>query len=636
MTAGPGGRTWVAVLLVLSLLAGFWAFHAARYGGHTLVVHARTFSTGVGTVLAEDENDRQIRRQFAIGSDDGETAFYVVELPRSRLQSLQLLPLGEPGRFDISRLSLASGQADYFWDENMVCQQQLRSEKLWQRVACGSSAPVLSVHEDGSVQLTAIPAEGQENGDLFRFCLALAAAAATLLGGLFLLPLFPAAGPDWIAGGILTRAAWLAVLCLYLYQYYQLAVYAVDLPFYEEWEFFEPDALQRGLTLPWLFVHFGTNQQVVVFTKLMAWLDYQLFGLDFVKLKLMNYAVFGLYLAALVAFARRVAGDGFRLLPAFLIFLLSPLAYEAHAASFQSGEIFVLLFSMGMLSFTLTDRPGFRDATLFAVCALGAIFSMHTGVVIAAILLAGRTVFIVVARRKGTIAKRAATGSLLITWGITLSGIIFWLAGFNRSAGETVQRLLPVTGRFWDQFLNLLSFGFGFDSTTPLPGAVILLFLLAPVTLLLINTASRWEKSTWLILQAILILLALAAMITFGRGAMFATLKLSRYTVYLAPLIPFGAIAWWLLLKGRRELPMVLAAYWLFCFAAFANNWDYGVYRDLREMDMLNLECVDKYTKGSGDGNCPGSHGVPIGGFFDNARRLDISFTRQFSPRQPK
>jgi len=368
----------------------------------------------------------------------------------------------------------------------------------------------------------------------------------------------------------------------------------------------------------------------------MAWLDFTLFSLDFAKLKLLNYLVFGGFLAALVRFARQVS-DEFRLLPFFVLFLVSPLAYEAHAASFQSGEIFVLLFSVLMLCFAAPEKPGLLESSLFSAAAIGAIFSMHTGVAAAGIILISRTVFILYRILSNDAEKRAAVTSLFVSWLIIPAGIICWLSGFNRSSGEAVRRLLPTEWRFWDQFFNLLSFGFGFDASTPLPGFIILIFLLAPLLILLGKESTRRVNSTWQILPAIFVLLALAAMITFGRGGMFTTLKLSRYTVYLSPLIPFGAMVWWLACKGRRTMMGVMALFWVFCFTAFSNNWQYGIYRDLQQMDLLTLECVEAYNSGKGDGNCPDTHGVPIGGFFDNARKLDINFTRQFArPGQPK
>src|SRR6185369_9790389 len=106
----------------------------------------------------------------------------------------------------------------------------------------------------------------------------------------------------------------------------------------------------------------------------------------------MNYLVFGLFQLALVKFVRQVSGNRFWFVPLFMLFLLSPLAYEAHAASFQSVEIFVLLFSTLMLFYSAPEKPGILESGLFSAAAVGAIFSMHTGVAVAGILLVGRSV----------------------------------------------------------------------------------------------------------------------------------------------------------------------------------------------------------------------------------------------------
>ena len=59
-------------------------------------------------------------------------------------------------------------------------------------------------------------------------------------------------------------------------------------------------------------------------------------------------------------------------------------------------------------------------------------------------------------------------------------------------------------------FLNLLSFGFGFDIESPLPGVICLVVLLGPILLLLKDNATRWEPATWRVLTALAGSLALA------------------------------------------------------------------------------------------------------------------------------
>lgn len=633
--------TSIRVTIILTFLAVITAalvFTSVRFSPMTLVIQTKTLEKGFRQIIAEEEGTkRQFRIRFEVGSDGGESCVYTIELPRRKWQSLTVPPLAGPGRYEIERITVENNDVRYTWDGVLACTSQPSAGGVLLSAPCEPGSPMIAIGSDSSITISKLSGRGSENSFQQRCLKALCIAFGVLLAGIWLCrPINDQTRRNRLNDFII-RCVWLLFLILYFYQLYIIWNYSVDLPFWEEWEFFEPAALQRGLSLEWLFSHFGTNQQVMVFTKLMAWFDLKLFSLDFVKLKLMNYLVFGLFLAGVARFARLVSGEGFKLIPLFMLFLVSPLAYEAHAASFQSGEIFVLLFSMGMLCFSLTDHPGKRNAIFFPLLSLGAIFSMHTGVAVASLLLAARTVFISVKVLHKELDKREAAANILISWLITGSGIVFWLSGYRKPTSGAPPWLLPTEGKFWDQFFNLLAAGFGFDTQTPFPGIVILVVLLVPVVLLLINGASRWQKSTWQIAPAIVALLALTGMITLGRGNMDGSIKLSRYTVYISPLIPFGALAWWLLLRGRKEMFAVLAAFWIFCFAAFSDNWNYAIYRDLRQMDLLNLECVARYSSGLGDGTCPGTHAVPIGGFFDNARKMDINFTRQFArPPQPK
>jgi len=628
-------RTKLSILFAISILAGIIIFLKFEYSPFTLAIQTKTLEKGRREIVAIDHGGKEQRIPLEIGDDSGVSAVYSIELPRKLLKKVTIPPLAAPGRYEIERLTLANRAISYQWDGATNCSSRKSSDPVGFHSPCSAGSPAVSVSEESSIIITEIPVAGVLDKSSSRVGKAALVAVLIFLSGLYLMR--PIVAGTARADVSFERAGWLLVILLYLYQLSMIWGYSVDLPFWEEWEFFEPDALQRGLSFEWLFRHFGTNQQVVVFTKLMAWLDFKLFSLDFIKLKVMNYLVFGLFLAALVRFARQVGNNGFKLLPLFMLFLVSPLAYEAHAASFQSGEIFVLLFSMWMLCFFLTGETGYRDTLLFSLCSLGAMFSMHTGVAVAAILLVARTVFMAFNAVRNELDKRKVAVNLLTSWLITLSGIIYWLSGYRKPSNGAPPWLLPTEGKFWNQFFNLLAFGFGFDSPGPFPGILVLLLLLLPLILLVFNSSTRWQRTTWQILPAILALIALTAMITLGRGNMDGSIKLSRYTVYISPLIPFGALAWWLAMRGKRELFAALGIFWLLCAGAFADNWGYAIYRDLRQMDIMNLECVESYNSGKGDGNCPDTHGVPIGGFFDNARKLDISFTRQFSRYgQPK
>lgn len=622
-----------AILFAFAVMSATLLFSRSAHDPYTLVLQIKSLETGVRRIVAVEQDGGERHIPFEIVGEIGRSAVHAVELPRRQLKKIIIPPLATAGNFEIERITLMNSSISFRWDGSDECRSHFQAQPVGSYSPCDKGAPVIESLNDAII-IKELPSTGVAKILSQRVIESLLFAVLTFLAGAFLLR--PVEADEAKIGVYAERGGWLLVTVLYLWQFIMLWRYSVDIPFWEEWEFFEPTALQRGLTLEWLFAHFGTNQQVVVFTKLMAWLDLKLFDLDFTRLKLMNYLVFGLYLVTVKKFVCCVTGGRFKLLPFFMLFLVSPLAYEVHSASFQSGEVFVMLFSTLMLCYAAPEKPSLSETVVFSAAAIGAIYSMHTGVVVAGLLLIGRSLFILLMVSTKKYENRDWVVDLSLTWLITTAGIGYWLAGFSDPSAASV-RLMPTAVRFWEQFLDLLSFGFGFGISTPVPGMFILLFLMVPLVLLFSNKKTGLQRSSWQIMLSVVILLTIAAMITFGRGAAFTTLKLSRYTVYISPLIIFGAVAWWLALKERLILPWMLAAFWVFCSGAFSNNWSYGIYRDLRQIDLAVLECVGAYNDGRGDGNCPDTHGVPVGGFFDNARKLGISFTRQFAgAAQPK
>jgi hypothetical protein len=626
-------RVLASVVIALALTLGMFVFAVGRHNPWSLVIHTKTLEKGMRYVVTEDKESNKLNRvDFEISSDEGDLCFYVIKLPRIRLKSVKILPLAQVGKFEIERITLANDTISYNWDQRMVCSQQLVQAQPIQQKRCDDGSPVIAMDKYSAIIISAIPDTGTVNPTRSRFLIALAAAGGFLLCALYLLrPTQEGRWQDKLQR-YAARGAWLTLVLLYLYQLGMIWKFAIDIPYWEEWEFFEPQALQNGLSWQWLFCHFGTNKQIMVFTKLVAWLNFKLFSLDFVKLKVFNYIIFGCALVALGKFKLRVVGrKGFEFFPLFLIFMVSPIAYEVHIASFQSGEVFVLLFSLGMLNYAISLDKGLKSTLFFSLCAVLAMFSMHAGLVAALVVLLCRTLYLAAHLMQKGQDLRTGLRNILVSWGIVASGIVYWLHDFSKSA-ESQPWLLPTEGKFWDQFLNLLSFGFGFEIAQPIPGAVCLVLLLLPIVLLLQKKETRWQAATWQVMAAILAILAVLSLITLGRGNMIGSIKLSRYALYAFPLIPFASLAWWLVLKTRVRQCAGLALLWCFCAAAYWNDWGYGVYADLRQTELLNIECVARYLAGTGDGLCPGTHPLPIGNFFANAKKLDIHFTRQFVP----
>jgi hypothetical protein len=435
--------------------------------------------------------------------------------------------------------------------------------------------------------------------------------------------------------------AWLVVVLLYAFQLLLICRYAVDIPYYEEWEFFDKLAklaLPGGLSWQWLSKQVS-HQRMMIFTKLMAWLNFKLFGLDFVKLKIMNYAVFGCLLLAVARLKSKILGEKFPFFPLFMLFLLSPIAHEIHIASFQGGETFAVLCSVLMLFFVIGKEPSYTSSFLFLLLAVASMCSLSAGLIYALLFLFCDTLYTVANLQEKGIERASGLRNIYLRWTVFLSITLLWFHDFKKpdDTWAVAPLLFPTDGKFWDVFFNLLGFGFGFEIESPVPGVICLLVLLLPIVLLLKEKDRRWERATWQIVAAIGGSLAVVALITIGRGNMGFSIKVSRYAIFGLMLIPYAAMAWWLAIPRKTWRVGVLSLLWCLLAGVYYNDWDFGVYRDIRQLELLNLECVESYSNHSGDGICPGATVFPIGKFYDNAKALGIHFTRQFgSPPNEK
>lgn len=625
-------RHWkTALIALLTLGAGTSAYLAAGYGQATLVIRARAYADGQRQLLVRDGDSGTSRRvDYTLTATGDETSFYPIELPRVRLAAISIPPLAPAGQYQLDGLSLTLGSTRYSWDEDLACTQEEIPKGMGTDSACSAGAPQISPGDDGTVAIDAIAGDALRTPPGKRLMIALGGALVAFLAAVFVIrPRSPAATGS---GSVLpVRLAWLTVVLLYLLQLYQLASHAVDIPYWEEWEFFGPDALSAGLTWQWLTSQL-CHQRMMAFTKFMAWLNFRLFSLNFVVLKLMNYLVFGGILLALARFQRGVQREGGGYFPFFLLFLLSPLAYEVHVASFQNGETAVVLCSVIMLIW-LTGVESSPVATLlFCLAAVGALCSLSAGLVYTLVFLLCGTAFALAGRGgKGATAPWRGTA---ITWLVLVPCLLFWFADFKKpdAAWGLPEWLLPLRLKFWEKYFDLLGYVFGFESESLLPGVVCLLLVLAPVVMLLRDREKRRQAASAKVITAIAGTLAVIGLLVVGRGNMVYGIRVSRYVIFGYLLIPYTAMAWSLALPAGRRRLLALTFFWCFCAAAYMNDWDYRIYRDVRQIELNNLECAAAYSRGDGDGNCPGTYLFPIGRFIDGAKSLGIHFAGQLPP----
>ena len=256
---------------------------------------------------------------------------------------------------------------------------------------------------------------------------------------------------------------WALVTILYLYHFSIIRHYAVDVPYWDEWEYFKPEALPAGLTWQWLFEFH--NEHRIVFTKLLAWLNMKFFGLDFVLQQLFNFGLFGCLLTAIYILMKRVTGnDRFSWLPLFLIFLLSPLNFANHAWAFQSQFHLVLLFAMLALAGAFPERITLPSMLKPSILTILAIYSFSAGPVFSIVYLGCFIIYIAGNYLNNHVTKAAALSSLAISSGFIGVGLAFWFHGYTKPPLHP-ELVLPVTTNFWIFFLNLVGLGFGYTAS---------------------------------------------------------------------------------------------------------------------------------------------------------------------------
>lgn len=410
--------------------------------------------------------------------------------------------------------------------------------------------------------------------------------------------------------------------------------YAVDVPYWDEWEQLTSQALPQGLTWQWLFSQH--NEHRIVPTNLLTWLLYRLDGWDIAVNQIVNWGIYCSLVGAVYWLARRFAPE----LPAwlvlcFLIFLFSPIDHENHSWGIQSQVHFVLLFSLLAIGFLFSVEQTNRQLALGTAAGIMAILSFASGPVIVAGILGAFAVFkfLRIFHSGPEISKQKEFFQLILTVLVLGGAMAIWLLFFEKPAGHP-PITLPTRLNFWTYFVNVLSLGFGIERiSTPIGMLCFGLVAAAPLFVLFQSLRERKvpESKSWAFLAVVLGVFASIAAISAGRAAFpIITAKSSRYSEIAMLLVPTTFILWAVLLKDvPRWRNLALAFLWLFCFAGFLNNWRLSDYEANRAKKLQALQCIAEYYQQGSGGGCGMIYPAPIPDRLNLARELNVSFYRK-------
>ncbi len=417
--------------------------------------------------------------------------------------------------------------------------------------------------------------------------------------------------------------------------------YSVDIPLGDEWEALNSDQLPSGLTLSWLFK--AHNEDRIVPTKFLMWALLKIDNWNLSVNQYISFAFFGVLILSFFLLKKRLAPQSSAsILAWFLIFLVSAISNENHAWGVQSCIHFLLLFFLLAVYFLFDNQQKTGSLVLGSLFALGSIFSFSNGTALCAVLVVVYAFYKWDRIRAGTNKDktRELLQSLLVI-GIVGSGVAAWVVHYQRVQGHPLP-ILPYDYRFWDMFLNLISFGFGYHGQSALIGLICLLAVLTPL-LMIWRYRSSHKESVYGLAAAILGVLAAVAVIAFGRaGFGVASSKTSRYSETAFILIPLMVFAWSIALSTRfhfekRKTNAIWVVLWLLCLGGYSNtnNWNFKYYHHYQIIKQEGLDCVERYLRNGGEARCTCIYFADLTQKLQNAQALNLSFLKkcQAKPR---
>jgi hypothetical protein len=405
--------------------------------------------------------------------------------------------------------------------------------------------------------------------------------------------------------------------------------YAVDVPFLDEWQYFEPNGLSEELDWGWV-LHQHIDHRIVP-THLLAWLLYRINGLDWITHVAVNFGIYLIIPLLFLWIARLQLGKQAWAIWPFLWLLLTPHNFASHRWAFQNQWHFVQIFLTLGAILLFHPRPSAAKDGLGAASLAGAIASFSGGVLPAMwIALTHGIHRIGQLSRVGSVRRDALRALAVVS--LVVGAAALWYLAFEPKP-KSLPRFWPTERPFWEYYLNGLGLVFGHGKRL-IRGGVGLLALaaayaflwLAPLAWQAWRQGFRSEDRT-LPLRAVLVAGALGGFMVVAHGRAFIAIS-PRYYEMVLPLLPLMALGWAGAVSARKRGP-VLVALWLLVASLDARNWTETKYQAHRDAMLEAQSCIRRYYAGRGPGRCPTTNpSRDIAPLLERATQLQVSFTR--------
>lgn len=406
--------------------------------------------------------------------------------------------------------------------------------------------------------------------------------------------------------------ALLVCLSVYIFHLTTILKYAVNIPYWDEWEALNTGGIIANPSLEQLFAQH--NEHRIVTTKLLTLLLYKIDGWNIVAHQTVNFFIYGLVVFLLAYIVKKcVPHLPLWILLFFTVFLFSAVGWENHFWGFQTQFHFSLLFLFLSIWFLFKENQAWHNIILGTLFACLLIYSLSAGLIESSALLFSFSGYKLIRIKQGKNVRREIS-QLAVVWVIIGAAIGLYFVGYIKPEHHPVYAF-PYHKIFGVYFLNLLSGGFGYKSANILPGSIIFLFTVVPVLGHIYKQRGNLTNSAWIIIASIICILAALSSIVMGRANFgVGHSKASRYAEVVGVLIPLSIAMWMIFLEEKTKLRQyLLIGFWIFCFISFARYWNFPQTYALPAAERLQgAECVRNYYVNGGAADCPTIYPHPI------------------------
>ena len=430
----------------------------------------------------------------------------------------------------------------------------------------------------------------------------------------------------------LDKAAAGLLLALILTHFVFLNLFAVNIPYWDEWAIYTPDVgMLRMFELKWYFE--PHNEHPVLLTKIFAVIHHFLHGRTPWGEHWINFSFYIGFIAILWRTALKEKLVQPWVASLFVIFWAGPLAFFNLVHRYHNGWHFSLFFAT-LSAYFLFQKPVRIGWGILA--GLGAHLCFGNGLVFAGVLFILKTLELAVSALHLKRQRQPLPINLYKKW---LLGIALFVVAITidwqyvRVTPMQHDPSYPWQARFWVFVTNLIANGFGIETPDLALACICTFIVVAPLFILLFAVVLRPHKKYsefswfWPALSAA-ILVSCCAM-TYARGFSGPEgAKSYRFFEVPMALVPLALFSWVQVgqllgsaFSQRVRWAPAVAAY-VFTFICMSPQWDFYVYKMRNRTLSEGRECLKQSIES-------GKQEIICKQLFHGDLRRDLNVARQ-------